>query len=43
MRPEREATRMTMYALLDSPRLAGAFEYVITPGTETVLDVRSAL
>jgi glucans biosynthesis protein len=43
VRPSRDATRMTMYALLDSPRLAGAFEFVIAPGTETVLDVRSAL
>jgi glucans biosynthesis protein len=43
VRPARDASRMTMYALLDSPRLAGAFEFVITPGTETDLDVRAAL
>ena len=42
-RPARDATRMTLYALLDSPRLAGAYAYVVTPGVTTILDVRSVL
>ena len=28
--------RMTVYALLDSPRLTGAYEFVISPGTSTL-------
>jgi len=43
VQPSREASRMTLYALLDSPRLCGAYEFVITPGPETDLDVRSVL
>jgi glucans biosynthesis protein len=43
VRPQPRATRMTVYALLDSPRLAGAYEFVISPGTVTHLAVRSVL
>jgi glucans biosynthesis protein len=43
VRPRSRATRMTVYALLDSPRLTGAFEFVISPGSITRLDVRAAL
>ena len=42
-RPARDATRMTVYALLDSPRLSGAYAYTVTPGPTTTLDVRSVL
>lgn len=34
---------MTVYALLDSPRLAGAYEFRITPGTATRVSVRAVL
>jgi glucans biosynthesis protein len=43
VQPARDASRMTIYALLDSPRLCGAYEFVITPGPVTDLDVRSVL
>lgn len=31
--------RLTLYALMDSPSLAGAFSFTLTPGDETVNDV----
>jgi glucans biosynthesis protein len=43
VQPERDASRMTLYALLDSPRLCGAYEYVVTPGPVLTLDVRTVL
>lgn len=42
-RPQGEATSVTIYALLDSPRAAGAYEFVVHPGTATVVDVRAAV
>ena len=41
--PEPEATSLSVYALLDSPRYAGAYAFDITPGTETTVQVRAAL
>ena len=41
--PEDGASEVTIYGLLDSPSVSGAFEFVIRPGAETVMDVRSAL
>jgi glucans biosynthesis protein len=43
VRPRPRATRMTVYALLNSPRLTGAYEFVISPGAVTNLAVRSVL
>ena len=43
VRPRPRATRMTVYALLNSPRLTGAYEFVISPGTVTSLAVRAVL
>ena len=43
VRPKPRASRMTVYALLNSPRLTGAYEFVISPGTSTHLDVRAVL
>ena len=43
VRPQPRATRMTVYALLNSPRLTGAYEFVISPGIVTNLAVRSVL
>lgn len=34
---------LTVYALLDAPSLTGAYCFVITPGTSTVMDVESRL
>ncbi len=42
-RPRRDDAALTLYALLDSPRVAGAYEFVVHPGTETVVDVRASL
>jgi periplasmic glucans biosynthesis protein len=42
-RPPREATVMKIYAVLDSQRLTGAYEFVLRPGVRTVVDVRARL
>lgn len=42
-RPERGEKALVVYALLDSPSLAGAFEFVTEPGKETVMDVKARL
>ena len=42
-RPRPDATALIIYALLDSPRVAGAFEFVITPGPATTVDVRATV
>lgn len=38
-KPAPDAKQMTVYALLDSRRVAGAYKFVITPGETTVQDV----
>lgn len=42
-RPARDAGSLTVYALLDSPSVAGAYRFVITPGASLVMDVDAAL
>ncbi|MEO7116079.1 MAG: glucan biosynthesis protein G [Caldimonas sp.] len=42
-RPRRGATSLTIYALLDSKRIAGAYRFVLTPGIETVISVTARL
>jgi len=42
-RPRPEARQITLYALLDSPSVAGAYSFVIQPGERTVVDVRATL
>jgi glucans biosynthesis protein len=37
--PSKGATSMTLYALLDSPSATGAYQFVVTPGVETRVDV----
>ncbi|XNM90032.1 glucan biosynthesis protein [Escherichia coli] len=41
----REPTdkRLTIYALLDSPRATGAYKFVVMPGRDTVVDVQSKI
>lgn len=39
--PQSEDAGLTVFALMDSPGITGAFEFVITPGSSTVLDVRA--
>jgi len=43
VKPARDATQMTVYALLDSKSVAGAYRFVITPGEPTVVGVDAAL
>jgi glucans biosynthesis protein len=43
VRPRARASRMTVYALLNSPRLTGAHKFLISPGASTRLDVRAVL
>lgn len=42
-KPAADAKQITLYALVDGPSLSGAYEFVIHPGKETVMDVRSTL
>jgi len=42
-RPRPAAKVLTIYALLDSPRAAGAYRFVVTPGGTTMLDVDAKL
>jgi periplasmic glucan biosynthesis protein mdoG len=42
-RPTRRADSATIYALLDSPSIAGAYKFVVTPGKTTVMNVESLL
>jgi glucans biosynthesis protein len=42
-RPLPDATTLTIYALLDSPRAAGAYEFVLTPGPTTLVEVRAVV
>lgn len=43
VKPAEDATSMTVFALLDSPSITGAYRFVITPGTRTVVDVDTML
>jgi glucans biosynthesis protein len=42
-RPAENARTLTMYALMDSPRLSGAYRFVVRPGDETAIDVKLRL
>ncbi len=42
-RPAEKSKSITVYALMDSPSVAGAFRFIITPGPSTVMDVKSAI
>lgn len=42
-RPAPGATALTLLALLESPRAAGAWQFTIRPGDETVMEVRARL
>lgn len=40
-RPAQNDDRLTFYALLDSPRATGAYEFTLALGAKTVLDVKA--
>lgn len=43
VRPAADSKTLTVYALLDSPRSSGAYQFDIHPGTETIMDVRGRI
>jgi periplasmic glucans biosynthesis protein len=43
VKPGPKDKRMTIYALLDSPSVAGAYRFVVQPGKDTIVDVTSRL
>lgn len=40
-RPAPQDKQLTIYALMESPRATGAYEFILRPGTDAVLDVKS--
>lgn len=42
-RPSRSDQHIQIYALLDSPSVTGAYRFTLTPGEDTVVDVRAQL
>jgi len=42
-RPAPDATALTLHALLDSPSVAGAYSFAVTPGDITVMEVECHL
>lgn len=42
-RPAPDAKQMTVYALLDSPSITGAYRFVIRPGEETLINIECKL
>ncbi|HTJ79284.1 MAG TPA: glucan biosynthesis protein [Rariglobus sp.] len=42
-KPVPGAKQITIYALLDSPSVAGAYRMIITPGADTVMEIKTAL
>ena len=43
VKPTATAREITVYALLDSNSLTGAYRYIIKPGKETIINVKSTL
>lgn len=42
-RPTRDAERLTVYALMDSPSVSAAYRFDITPGATLVMDIDAAI
>lgn len=42
-KPAPQSNTLTLYALLDSPSIAGAYRFVITPGDTQLMDIDAAL
>jgi glucans biosynthesis protein len=43
VRPARDARELTIFALLDSRRVTGAYRFIVRPGRETVTEVTARL
>jgi len=42
-KPATNASALTIYALLDSPRASGAYQFDVHPGSETTMDVHARI
>lgn len=42
-RPAPDERELTIYALLDSPRVAGAYRFIVKPGESTAVEVKARL
>jgi glucans biosynthesis protein len=42
-KPLKNAGKVTIYALLDSPEIAGAYRFTVKPGKQTVMGVKAVL
>ncbi len=42
-RPNRDATELTVFALMDSQSLTGAYRFIIKPGVNTQIEVKASL
>lgn len=42
-RPKQGDQQLTMYALLNSPRVTGAYRFVLKPGVDTAIEVKAQL
>lgn len=42
-RPAANASQVTVFALMDSPSVTGAYRFIITPGPATVMEVKAAI
>jgi glucans biosynthesis protein len=42
-KPEKDAKSLKAWAILDGPSVAGAYQFTITPGTETVMDIEAEI
>jgi glucans biosynthesis protein len=43
VKPQGDSKEITIYALLDSPSVAGAYRLIITPGVSTVMQIKAAV
>ena len=43
VKPASDARTLRMFALLDSPRVSGAYQFDVAPGDETIVEVRKRL
>ncbi len=43
VRPAANSKQLTIYALLDSPRVSGAYRFIVKPGEQTITEVKSQL
>ncbi len=43
VKPDKDATELTVYALLDSDSVTGAFRFIIRPGRATTMEIKNDL